>query len=116
MIGLGVGIDYALFIVTRYRQGLFEAGTPRQAVVTALATSGRAVLFAGSTVVISLLGLFLLSLPFLQGLAVGNHCRRAAGHGRRRSRCSRPCSASPDGPSTDCTSRCSCNPERPGDG
>ena len=71
MIGLGVGIDYALFIVTRYRQGLFEGRDPRQAVATALATSGRAVLFAGSTVVISLLGLFLLQLPFLQGLAVG---------------------------------------------
>ncbi len=71
MIGLGVGIDYALFIVTRYRQGLFEGRSPRQAVVTSLATSGRAVLFAGTTVVISLLGLLLLQLPFLQGLAVG---------------------------------------------
>ena len=71
MIGLGVGIDYALFIVTRYRQGLFESRSPRQAVVTSLATSGRAVLFAGTTVVISLLGLFLLQLPFLEGLGVG---------------------------------------------
>ncbi len=71
MIGLGVGIDYALFIVTRYRQGLFEGRDPRSAVVTSLATSGRAVLFAGTTVVISLLGLFVLQLPFLQGLAVG---------------------------------------------
>jgi RND superfamily putative drug exporter len=71
MIGLGVGIDYALFVVTRYRQGLFEGRDPRHAVMTSLATSGRAVLFAGSTVVISLLGLFLLQLPFLQGLAVG---------------------------------------------
>ncbi len=71
MIGLGVGIDYALFIVTRYRQGLFEGRGPRQAVVVSLATSGRAVLFAGTTVVISLVGLFLLQLPFLQGLAVG---------------------------------------------
>ncbi len=71
MIGLGVGIDYALFIVTRYRQGLFEGRDPRGAVATALATSGRAVLFAGTTVVISLVGLFLLQLPFLQGLAVG---------------------------------------------
>jgi putative drug exporter of the RND superfamily len=71
MIGLGVGIDYALFIVTRYRQGLFEGRDPRQATATSLATSGRAVLFAGCTVVISLLGLFVLQLPFLQGLAVG---------------------------------------------
>ncbi len=71
MIGLGVGIDYALFIVTRYRQGLFEGREPRQAVTVSLATSGRAVLFAGTTVVISLVGLFVLQLPFLQGLAVG---------------------------------------------
>ncbi len=71
MIGLGVGIDYALFIVTRYRQGLFEGREPRDAVVTSLMTSGRAVLFAGTTVVISLVGLFVLQLPFLQGLAVG---------------------------------------------
>ena len=71
MIGLGVGIDYALFIVTRYRQGLFEGRDPRQAVVVSLVTSGRAVLFAGTIVVISLVGLFLLQLPFLQGLAVG---------------------------------------------
>ncbi len=71
MIGLGVGIDYALFIVTRYRQGLFEGRDPRQAAMVSLATSGRAVLFAGTTVVISLVGLFVLQLPFLQGLAVG---------------------------------------------
>ncbi len=71
MIGLGVGIDYALFIVTRYRQGLFEGREPRAAVTISHATSGRAVLFAGTTVVISLLGLFVLQLPFLQGLAVG---------------------------------------------
>jgi RND superfamily putative drug exporter len=71
MIGLGVGIDYALFVVTRYRQGLFEGRHPRQAVVVSLATSGRAVLFAGTTVILSLVGLFLLQLPFMRGLAVG---------------------------------------------
>ncbi|MGH9019340.1 MAG: MMPL family transporter, partial [Acidimicrobiales bacterium] len=71
MIGLGVGIDYALFIVTRFRQGLAEGRPPRAAVAAALATAGRAVLFAGSTVVISLLGLFIVNLPFMQGLAVG---------------------------------------------
>ncbi len=71
MIGLGVGIDYALFIVTRYRQGLAEGRDPRQATAVSLATSGRAVLFAGTTVIISLLGLFILQLPFMQGLAVG---------------------------------------------
>jgi len=71
MIGLGVGIDYALFIVTRYRQGLHEGREPKAAAVLALATSGRAVLFAGCTVIISLLGLFIVNLPFMQGLAVG---------------------------------------------
>jgi RND superfamily putative drug exporter len=71
MIGIGVGIDYALFVVTRYRQGLHDGMEPEQAVVAALQTSGRAVLFAGCTVVISLMGLFLLGLPFVYGLALG---------------------------------------------
>jgi RND superfamily putative drug exporter len=71
MIGLGVGIDYALFIVTRYRQGLGEGRDPRQATVLALSTAGRAVLFAGSTVVIGLCGLFIVDLPFMYGLVVG---------------------------------------------
>jgi RND superfamily putative drug exporter len=71
MIGLGVGIDYALFIVTRFRQGLDRGREPRAAVTASLATSGRAVLFAGCTVIISLLGLFIVNLPFMQGLAVG---------------------------------------------
>jgi putative drug exporter of the RND superfamily len=71
MIGLGVGIDYALFIVTRYRQALGEGRQPRAAVTTAMSTAGRAVLFAGCTVVIALLGLFVVDLPFMDGLAVG---------------------------------------------
>jgi RND superfamily putative drug exporter len=71
LIGLGVGIDYALFIVTRYRQGLHEGRDPREATIVALTTSGRAVLFAGSTVIISLLGLFVVGLAFMNGLAVG---------------------------------------------
>ncbi len=71
MIGLGVGIDYALFVVTRYRQGLAEMREPREAIAVSLATSGRAVLFAGITVILSLLGLFLLQLPFMRGLAIG---------------------------------------------
>jgi putative drug exporter of the RND superfamily len=69
MIGIGVGIDYALFIATRYRQGLFEGRTPRDAVIAALMTSGRSVLFAGSTVVISLFGLFLIGQAYMIGLA-----------------------------------------------
>ena len=71
MIGLGVGIDYALFIVTRYRQGLGEGLAPRDAVVRAMSTAGRAVLFAGTTVIISLLGLLLIGQQYLVGLAVG---------------------------------------------
>jgi putative drug exporter of the RND superfamily len=71
MIGLGVGIDYALFIVTRYRQALHDGAEPRAAVVFAIDTSGRAVLFAGCTVVISLLGMMLLGVSFVYGLAVG---------------------------------------------
>ncbi|HET8929688.1 MAG TPA: MMPL family transporter, partial [Acidimicrobiales bacterium] len=71
MIALGVGIDYALFIVTRHREVLHGGATPRHAAVTALATSGRAVLFAGSTVVISLLGMFLLGMSFIYGVAIG---------------------------------------------
>jgi putative drug exporter of the RND superfamily len=71
MIGLGVGIDYALFVVTRYRQGLAEGRDPRHAAAVSLATSGRSVVFAGTTVILSLLGLFLLQLPFMRGLAVG---------------------------------------------
>jgi RND superfamily putative drug exporter len=72
MIGLGVGIDYALFVVTRYRQGLQEGRAPREATVVALATAGRAVMFAGGTVVISLMGLFVVGLPFMTGLAFGS--------------------------------------------
>jgi RND superfamily putative drug exporter len=71
MIGIGVGIDYALFIVTRYRQGLAEGFEPEHAVVRAIDTAGRAVVFAGCTVVISLLGLFLMGVSFVNGMAVG---------------------------------------------
>ena len=69
MIGIGVGIDYALFIVTRYRQGIFEGRDPRDAVVMSHMTAGRSVLFAGSTVVISLFGLFLIGQAYMIGLA-----------------------------------------------
>jgi RND superfamily putative drug exporter len=63
MIGLGVGIDYALFIVTRYRQNLSEGVAVDDAVGRAIATSGSAVLFAGMTVVIAISGLQLAGLP-----------------------------------------------------
>src|SRR6266536_2976805 len=72
LIGLGVGIDYALFIVTRHRRGLQSGLTPEEAAVKAIDTSGRAVLFAGSTVCIALLGILVLGVSFLNGLAVAS--------------------------------------------
>jgi RND superfamily putative drug exporter len=69
MIGLGVGVDYALFILTRFRNGLDEGLDKREAAVAAVDTAGRAVLFAGITVIISLMGMMLLGLPFLYGVA-----------------------------------------------
>ena len=71
MIGLGVGIDYALLIVTRHREQLHAGQTVRESVAIAIDTAGRSVLFAGSTVVISLLGMLLMGVSFVQGLAVG---------------------------------------------
>ncbi|MCC7365476.1 MAG: MMPL family transporter [Dehalococcoidia bacterium] len=68
MIGIGVGIDYALFIVTRYRSSLHHGQAPREAIETAIDTAGRAVMFAGITVVISLMGLVFMDMP---GLAIG---------------------------------------------
>jgi RND superfamily putative drug exporter len=70
MIGIGVGIDYALFIVTRYRSALAEGREPRQAVELAGTTAGRAVVFAGSTVVISIFGLLLMGRSYLWGVAL----------------------------------------------
>jgi RND superfamily putative drug exporter len=70
MIGLGVGIDYALFILTRFRHGLDDGLEPRDAAIAAVDTSGRAVLFAGITVIISLTGMLLLSISFLNGVAM----------------------------------------------
>ena len=70
MIGLGVGIDYALFILTRFRNGLDEGLEPRAAAIAAIDTAGRAVLFAGITVIIALMGMLLLGLSFLYGVAM----------------------------------------------
>jgi RND superfamily putative drug exporter len=70
LIGLGVGIDYALFIVTRYRQGLLRGLPQQEAVAQALDTSGRAVTFAGIIVVIAMLGMLLLRVGFLYGVAI----------------------------------------------
>ena len=71
MIGLGVGIDYALFIVTRFREGLHNGHDPDEAADLAMDSAGRAVVFAGITVVISLLGMLLIGLAFVSGLAIG---------------------------------------------
>ena len=70
LVGLGVGVDYALFIVTRHRQGLLAGHDVPTSIVAAVDTSGRAVLFAGITVCIALLGMFALGVSFLYGLAV----------------------------------------------
>jgi RND superfamily putative drug exporter len=70
LIGLGVGVDYALFIVTRHRQGLIAGNEVEASIVNAVNTSGRAVLFAGMIVCIALLGMFALGVSFLYGLAV----------------------------------------------
>jgi RND superfamily putative drug exporter len=71
MIGLGVGIDYALFIVTRYREGTRAGQPPRAATLAAMNTAGRAVIFAGTTVVISLLGMLLMGIPLVAGVGLG---------------------------------------------
>ena len=70
MIGLGVGIDYALFIITRYRDALSEGHGREQALVVALDSAGRSVIFAGATVVVSLLGMLFIGIPFVTGFGV----------------------------------------------
>ncbi|MEU0934219.1 MMPL family transporter [Embleya sp. NPDC005971] len=71
LIGLGVGIDYALFIVNRHRGNLMRGDDVASSVAKALDTSGRAVVFAGLTVVIALLGMFTLGIGILNGMALG---------------------------------------------
>ncbi|MDH4279621.1 MAG: MMPL family transporter, partial [Acidimicrobiia bacterium] len=70
MIGLGVGIDYALFIVTRYREALHRGLAPRDALTEAMGSAGRAVIFAGFTVVISMLGLLLVGIGWIGGMGI----------------------------------------------
>ncbi|MBA3566689.1 MAG: MMPL family transporter [Actinobacteria bacterium] len=71
MIGLGVGIDYSLFIVTRFRQLLHEGLSPREAAAAAGASAGRAVIFAGLTVAISVAGLAFFGMDFITKLGIG---------------------------------------------
>ncbi|MFI1659152.1 MMPL family transporter [Streptomyces sp. NPDC020472] len=72
MVGLGVGIDYALFVLARHREYLARGLDPREAAGRAVATAGRPVVFAGGTVVVSILGLAVANVPFMTvgGLAV----------------------------------------------
>lgn len=70
LLGLGVGIDYALIIVTRYRECLADGDEPEEAVVTSIATAGRSVLFAGATVVVAMLGLFVMQQTLLNATAI----------------------------------------------
>ncbi len=72
MIGLGVGIDYSLFVVNRYKQALDAGRNPRDAALEAVRTAGRAVVFAAVTVVIALSGLFVIGFEFFNGLAVAS--------------------------------------------
>jgi len=71
LIGLGVGIDYALLVITRYRSEHARGAARGDAIVTAVDTAGRTVFFAGITVIIALLGLLLMGLNFMQGVAIG---------------------------------------------
>ena len=71
MIGLGVAIDYSLFIVMRFRQELAKGRTPREAATVAGSTAGRAVVFAGATVAISISGLALVGIPFVAKMGYG---------------------------------------------
>ncbi len=70
MIGLGVGVDYALFIVTRFREGLRGGRSPEDAAVLAMLTAGRTVLVAGTTVIIGMLGLLVLRESLMNGVAI----------------------------------------------
>ena len=72
MMAIGVGTDYALLVITRYRAALAAGRGPQEAVAEAIATAGRSVLVAGLVVVIALLGLFAMRLPFLNGVAVSS--------------------------------------------
>ncbi len=72
MIGLGVGVDYALFIVTRFREAYHRLGDVEAAVTEAMDTSGRAILLAGSTVIIALLGMFATGVAFMYGLSIAS--------------------------------------------
>ncbi len=70
LIGIGVGVDYSLLVLTRFRSAMKSGKDRHDAVVEAVSTAGRSVLIAGSTVVIAILGLFLTGLPYMYGVAI----------------------------------------------
>src|ERR1700739_1679726 len=72
MVGLGVGVDYALFIVTPFRENYARLGDIEEAIVEAMDASGRAILLAGTTVIIALLGMFATGVSFMYGLAIAS--------------------------------------------
>ena len=72
MIGLGVGVDYALFILTRFKENFGRTGDVEASVIEAMDTSGRAILLAGTTVIIALLGMFATGVAFMYGLAIAS--------------------------------------------
>ena len=78
MIALGVGIDYALLIINRFRAERAHGSDVRDATLTSMDTAGRSVLFAGTTVVIALLGMLILGIRFLYGPAIAVGARRSA--------------------------------------
>jgi putative drug exporter of the RND superfamily len=78
MIGLGVGIDYALLVVTRHREGLFLGHSVEESVRVALSTAGRSVLVAGTTVIIAILSLYAVGIPFVSTLGLASAITVAA--------------------------------------
>lgn len=72
MIGLGVGIDYALLIVTRHREGLSRGLAPDESIEVAMTTAGRSVLVAGTTVIIAILSLYAIGIPFVSSLGLAS--------------------------------------------
>jgi RND superfamily putative drug exporter len=72
MIGLGVGIDYALLIVTRHREGMSRGLAPNASIEAAMTTAGRSVLVAGTTVIIAILSLYAIGIPFVSSLGLAS--------------------------------------------
>ena len=109
MIGLGVGIDYSLFIVTRHKLQLKDGMEMRESIARAAATAGGAVVFAGITVVIALVSLVFSGIPFVGNMGYSRRRRRADRGHAPRSRCCRRCWAR----SASASTPCACSSARP---